>query len=55
MWDYDSEKWDKLKGFLLGGARGSRILLTTREKKVVPAQWVSQIGNRIRPPMKKDP
>ena len=31
---YDSEKWDKLKGFLLGGARGSRILETTREKKV---------------------
>ena len=33
-WGYDSEKWDKLKGFLLGGARGSRILVTTSEKKV---------------------
>ena len=33
MWDYDSEKWDKLKGFLLGGARGSRVLVKTREKK----------------------
>ncbi|XP_030965394.1 putative disease resistance protein RGA4 isoform X2 [Quercus lobata] len=34
VWDDDSEKWDKLKGFLLGGARGSRILVTTREEKV---------------------
>ncbi|KAK4551129.1 hypothetical protein RGQ29_032520 [Quercus rubra] len=34
VWDDDSEKWDKLKGFLLGGARGSRILVTTRQEKV---------------------
>ncbi|KAL4600971.1 hypothetical protein ACB092_11G238400 [Castanea dentata] len=34
VWNDDSEKWDKLKGLLLGGARGSRILLTTREEKV---------------------
>ncbi|KAK4591993.1 hypothetical protein RGQ29_016460 [Quercus rubra] len=34
VWDDDSEKWDKLKGFLLGGASGSRILVTTRDEKV---------------------
>ncbi|XP_030965148.1 putative disease resistance protein RGA4 [Quercus lobata] len=34
VWNDDSEKWDKLKRLLLGGARGSRILLTTREEKV---------------------
>ncbi|KAL4600987.1 hypothetical protein ACB092_11G239000 [Castanea dentata] len=34
VWNDNSEKWDKLKGLLLGGARGSRILLTTREEKV---------------------
>ena len=34
VWNDDSEKWDKLKGFLLGGARGSRILVTTREERL---------------------
>jgi Leucine-rich repeat (LRR) protein len=30
----DFKKWDEFKGLLLNGARGSRILVTTREKKV---------------------
>ncbi|XP_030963428.1 putative disease resistance protein RGA4 [Quercus lobata] len=34
VWNDDSEKWDKLKEILLAGARGSRILVTTREEKV---------------------
>ncbi|KAM3686476.1 hypothetical protein ACJW31_10G005400 [Castanea mollissima] len=34
VWNDKAEKWDKLKGSLLCGARGSRILVTTREKKV---------------------
>ncbi|XP_075641930.1 putative disease resistance protein RGA4 [Castanea sativa] len=34
VWNDNAEKWDKLKGSLLCGARGSRILVTTREKKV---------------------
>ncbi|KAL4600968.1 hypothetical protein ACB092_11G238200 [Castanea dentata] len=34
VWSDDSEKWDKLKEILLAGARGSRILVTTREEKV---------------------
>lgn len=34
VWNYDSQKWDSLKKPLLCGARGSTILVTTREKKV---------------------
>ncbi|XP_050283734.1 putative disease resistance protein RGA4 [Quercus robur] len=34
VWNDDIEKWDRLKEILLGGARGSRILVTTREEKV---------------------
>ena len=34
VWNDDAEKWDRLKGSLLGGARGSKILVTTREEKV---------------------
>nr|XP_023873802.1 putative disease resistance protein RGA4 [Quercus suber] len=34
VWNDDAEKWDRLKGTLLGGARGSKILVTTREEKV---------------------
>ncbi|XP_065635733.1 putative disease resistance protein RGA4 isoform X2 [Quercus suber] len=34
VWNYDLEKWDKLKELLLAGAKGSRILVTTREEKV---------------------
>ncbi|XP_075641637.1 putative disease resistance protein RGA1 [Castanea sativa] len=34
VWNDNAEKWDNLKGSLLCGARGSRILVTTREKKV---------------------
>nr|XP_023914745.1 putative disease resistance protein RGA1 [Quercus suber] len=34
VWNDDLEKWDRLKEILLGGASGSRILVTTREEKV---------------------
>ncbi|XP_050281800.1 putative disease resistance protein RGA3 [Quercus robur] len=34
VWNYDSQKWDSLKKPLLCGARGSRILVTTRDEKV---------------------
>ena len=34
VWNDDSQKWDDLKGLLLNGARGSRILVTTHGKKV---------------------
>ena len=34
MWNEDLEKWLKLKDILMGGARGSGILLTTRIKIV---------------------
>uniref|UniRef100_A0A2C9V7B8 NB-ARC domain-containing protein n=1 Tax=Manihot esculenta TaxID=3983 RepID=A0A2C9V7B8_MANES len=32
--EVDDEKWLKLKDLLLGGARGSKILITTRSKRV---------------------
>ncbi|KAL6289561.1 hypothetical protein ACE6H2_007071 [Prunus campanulata] len=34
VWNEDSGKWDDLKDLLMGGARGSKILITTRSKKV---------------------
>jgi Leucine-rich repeat (LRR) protein len=34
MWNEDHEKWSHLKEVLLGGARGSRILVTTRNESV---------------------
>ncbi|KAB1224541.1 putative disease resistance protein RGA4 [Morella rubra] len=34
LWNEDSEKWMSLKTLLVGGARGSRILVTTRTEKV---------------------
>ncbi|KAG6632097.1 hypothetical protein CIPAW_13G135700 [Carya illinoinensis] len=34
VWNEDSEKWDKLKTILMGGARGNRILVTTRSEMV---------------------
>ncbi|KAK4594011.1 hypothetical protein RGQ29_017906 [Quercus rubra] len=34
VWNDDLGKWDKLKEILLAGARGSRILVTTRHEKV---------------------
>ncbi|KAK4591996.1 hypothetical protein RGQ29_016463 [Quercus rubra] len=33
VWNHDFQKWDSLKKPLLCGARGSTILVTTREKK----------------------
>jgi Leucine-rich repeat (LRR) protein len=34
VWNDDSEKWSELKEVLMGGASGSRILVTTRSEKV---------------------
>ncbi|XP_057990480.1 putative disease resistance protein RGA3 [Hevea brasiliensis] len=34
LWDDDSEKWFKLKDLLVGGASGSKIIVTTRHRKV---------------------
>ncbi|KAF5447744.1 hypothetical protein F2P56_033271 [Juglans regia] len=42
VWNEESEKWDKLKKLLMGGASGSRILITTRSPKV--AQITQTIG-----------
>ncbi|XP_058079923.1 putative disease resistance protein RGA3 [Magnolia sinica] len=34
VWEENSENWDQLKQLLRGGARGSKIIVTTRSKKV---------------------
>ena len=34
LWNEDSNKWDLLKNLLMGGARGSSIVVTTRSIKV---------------------
>nr|XP_048331431.1 putative disease resistance protein RGA4 [Ziziphus jujuba var. spinosa] len=34
VWNEDSTKWESLSSLLMGGARGSRVLVTTRSKKV---------------------
>ncbi|KAF5470326.1 hypothetical protein F2P56_010846 [Juglans regia] len=34
VWNEDPEEWFKLKQLLMGGARGSKILVTTRSKMV---------------------
>ncbi|KAJ9174514.1 hypothetical protein P3X46_013151 [Hevea brasiliensis] len=34
VWNENREKWDNLKKLLRGGARGSKIMITTRSKKV---------------------
>nr|XP_023924486.1 putative disease resistance protein RGA3 [Quercus suber] len=34
VWNEDREKWSELKKFLMGGTRGSRILVTTRSEIV---------------------
>ena len=34
VWNDDREKWLKLKNILMSGAKGSKILVTTRENKV---------------------
>jgi Leucine-rich repeat (LRR) protein len=34
VWNEDHEEWSKLKEVLMGGASGSRILVTTRSEKV---------------------
>uniref|UniRef100_A0A2N9G5H1 Disease resistance protein RGA3 n=1 Tax=Fagus sylvatica TaxID=28930 RepID=A0A2N9G5H1_FAGSY len=43
VWNDDSLKWDDLKGLLLNGARGSRILVTTRGKKVAECHELSHM------------
>ncbi|KAL5565339.1 hypothetical protein UlMin_028503 [Ulmus minor] len=37
VWNEDSAEWDELAKLLQSGARGSRILITTRSKKVATA------------------
>ncbi|XP_058079924.1 putative disease resistance protein RGA3 [Magnolia sinica] len=34
VWEENPENWDRLKQLLRGGARGSKIIVTTRSKKV---------------------
>ncbi|XP_057990304.1 putative disease resistance protein RGA1 [Hevea brasiliensis] len=34
IWNEDSEKWNRLKDLLVGGARGNKIIITTRLRKV---------------------
>ncbi|PIA50537.1 hypothetical protein AQUCO_01200006v1 [Aquilegia coerulea] len=34
VWNENDEKWSKLKCLLIGGARGSRVIVTTRSEKV---------------------
>jgi hypothetical protein len=47
VWNEDLEKWRKLKDLLMGGARGSRILVTTRSIKV------AQITQTVQPHLLK--
>ncbi|KAK4564549.1 hypothetical protein RGQ29_006573 [Quercus rubra] len=35
VWNEDSENWYNLKILLMGGAKGSKVVITTRSKKVV--------------------
>ncbi|TYG77407.1 hypothetical protein ES288_D03G192600v1 [Gossypium darwinii] len=34
VWNEDKKKWSELKDLLCGGAQGSRIIVTTRSRKV---------------------
>ena len=34
MWNKDLHIWERLKDLLLGGAKGSKIVITTRERLV---------------------
>ena len=42
VWNEDCEKWFSLKKILMGGARGSRIVMTTRSQKVAKISQPSQ-------------
>jgi Leucine-rich repeat (LRR) protein/nicotinamide mononucleotide adenylyltransferase len=42
VWNEDHEKWSRLKQVLMGGARGSRILVTTRYESV--ARTIRQVS-----------
>uniref|UniRef100_A0A6P3ZR21 disease resistance protein RGA2-like n=1 Tax=Ziziphus jujuba TaxID=326968 RepID=A0A6P3ZR21_ZIZJJ len=42
VWNEDGEKWLKLKTLLVDGSRGSRVLITTRNKDI--AQMMQTIG-----------
>ncbi|XP_021753573.1 putative disease resistance protein RGA3 [Chenopodium quinoa] len=41
VWNEDFNKWHKLKILLIGGGRGSRVIVTTRSKRVA-----DMVGNR---------
>ncbi|KAF4362776.1 hypothetical protein F8388_022433 [Cannabis sativa] len=34
VWDEDEEKWDELSGYLRGGCKGSKIVITTRNEQL---------------------
>uniref|UniRef100_A0A7N2LAJ5 Disease resistance protein RGA3 n=1 Tax=Quercus lobata TaxID=97700 RepID=A0A7N2LAJ5_QUELO len=42
VWNEDREKWSELKQIIMGGAQGSRILVTTRSVKVAKISRPSQ-------------
>lgn len=44
VWNENEERWCNLKRFLMGGAKGSKVLITTRTK------LVAEITSTIKPP-----
>ncbi|XP_026417432.1 putative disease resistance protein RGA1 [Papaver somniferum] len=53
LWNENAEDWEKLKGFLSGGAQGSKILVTTRKENVasivrgtIPPYNLTTLSNR---------
>lgn len=45
VWNEDSKKWTELKTYLLSGAEGSKILVTTRSLKVGQAMGTRRLFN----------
>ncbi|XP_026428085.1 disease resistance protein RGA2-like isoform X2 [Papaver somniferum] len=53
LWNENAEDWEKLKGYLSGGAQGSKILVTTRKENVasivrgnIPPYNLTTLGNQ---------
>ncbi|WCJ39175.1 Disease resistance protein RGA2 [Euphorbia peplus] len=42
MWNENVERWVRLKSLLVGGAKGSKILVTTRSRKVASVMGVDE-------------